>query len=48
MVAPNYAAQRSQLAKNLGLGNFRTKSSKKAEAAAESTSKKKGGRKKRA
>jgi predicted transcriptional regulator len=48
MVAPNYAAQRSQLAKNMGLGNFRTKSSRKAEPTAESTLKKKGGRKKRA
>src|SRR6516165_7991693 len=48
MVAPAYAAQRSQLAKNMGLGNFRTKSSRKAEPTAESTLKKKGGRKKRA
>jgi len=48
MVAPNYAAKRSELAKNMGLGNLRAASAEKAKPAAQSTSKKKGGRKKRA
>jgi predicted transcriptional regulator len=48
MVAPNYAAQRSELAKKMGLGNLRAASAIRAKSAAQSTSKKKGGRKKKA
>jgi predicted transcriptional regulator len=48
MVAPTYAAKRSELAKTMGLGNMRQKAEKDAKAPAKSAATRKAGRKKAA